>query len=500
MHPIYLLLRHRLTRWLRDPSWGTGTIAGQAVMLGLLLFLLIPIAGGSYALGSVLRELYPSTDTLRLLNGGLIYLLPILTVSRFLIQSPISERVSTYLALPINRQDLLQGQALLPLISVHSVFALVMVVPLWTAEVWTSLSPVQALAWLGSALLVAVLLPSLGAQGLQILLGRRPRWFVGALAGGAGVVAADAILGSDLFRAASRFVFGAPLAGLISTLAGTGGVYAGLLRLMRERLEIDQHTEPRRGGTPSWSQTVYRWVEQTPAGRLVAMELRQIFRTRRLRGVILYTTLIVIGIHIWGFITVVFLGKPINILYLVLASTTGIGGCAIGLGPLIIGISADHADELFTQPIRLKDIVWGKLTILWLSTGPGAVLLLIACGWMPLRETLLFTGAVFWWWGVIVPGLIWINLHTRNPVDLSASHFSLQNNFHSLTTIFLALSPLVACVAVENTGQWWTVVAGMGLLGLAGICVLIYTTMPLTGKLARHRLKILEGFRENPPI
>lgn len=28
------LFRHRVTSWLRDPSWGTGTVAGQVVLLG----------------------------------------------------------------------------------------------------------------------------------------------------------------------------------------------------------------------------------------------------------------------------------------------------------------------------------------------------------------------------------------------------------------------------------------------------------------------------------
>jgi len=84
MRALRILLRHRITSWLRDPSWGTGTVAGHIVLLGLLLFLLAPLGLGSYVLGDVLRELYPETDALRLINGGVLYLVPAFMASRFL--------------------------------------------------------------------------------------------------------------------------------------------------------------------------------------------------------------------------------------------------------------------------------------------------------------------------------------------------------------------------------------------------------------------------------
>ena len=107
MRAIRFLLRHRVTRWLRDPSWGTGTVAGQIVLLALLLFFLLPLGVFSYVLGDVLRELYPEANALRLINGGMLYLVPALMASRFLLRSPPSERVAPYVSLPISPSGLL---------------------------------------------------------------------------------------------------------------------------------------------------------------------------------------------------------------------------------------------------------------------------------------------------------------------------------------------------------------------------------------------------------
>jgi hypothetical protein len=114
MRALRILLGHRVARWLRDPSWGTGTIGGQIVLLALLLFLLFPLGLGSYVLGDVLRELYPDAGALRLINGGMLYLVPVLTASRFLLQSPPSERVAPYVALPILVLGVLWGSTVRP--------------------------------------------------------------------------------------------------------------------------------------------------------------------------------------------------------------------------------------------------------------------------------------------------------------------------------------------------------------------------------------------------
>lgn len=183
MRALRILLRHRVTRWLRDPTWGTGTVAGQVVLLGFLLVLLAPLGLGSYVLGEVLRELYPEASALSLINGGMLYLVPVFMASRFLTQPPPSEHVAPYVSLPISGTGLLNGQAALSLLSLHTVFAVVLVGPVWAREIATAWTPVGAGAWLVAALLLTIVLASHGANLLHLLLGRRPWGTAGALAG-----------------------------------------------------------------------------------------------------------------------------------------------------------------------------------------------------------------------------------------------------------------------------------------------------------------------------
>jgi hypothetical protein len=131
MRALRILLRHRVAQWVRDPTWGAGTVAGQIVVLALLLFLLVPVGLGSYMVGAGIRAVSPGGDVLRVINGGVLYLVSALTLARFFLQSPPSGRLAPYLALPMRRRGVLRGQIVLALLSVHTVFAVVIVGPVW---------------------------------------------------------------------------------------------------------------------------------------------------------------------------------------------------------------------------------------------------------------------------------------------------------------------------------------------------------------------------------
>ncbi len=498
MCALRILLRHRVTSC---PSWGTGTVAGQIVLLALLVLLLFPLGLFGYVLGDVLRELYPDASALRLINGAMLYLVPALTASRFFLQSPPSERVAPYVSLPISRTRLLHGQAALSLLSLHTLFAVVLVGPVWAGEVVAAVSPVKAAAWLASALLLAVVLPSYGANLLHLLLGRRPRWLLAGLAGSAGLFAVDALAGPDLFRTASRFVFGAPAIGLVVTTGATGATYAALFRTMQVRLEVDRRTSRRIGGPSRWGRAAYRWVAQNlPAGPLVALELRQILRTRRLRGMTLYTLFLLACLYLWGIASILFAKPPSDSLFFIIACTAGIPGPSLGLGPIIFGASSSHADGLFTEPHRLQDLVVSKLVSLWICAVPGTVLLLIISSAFPVHKAGFLAACVVWWWGITIPGFVWIGLYIRKPVDLSASHFSFRNDFHALPALLLAFLPMTAFTIADGSGIWWRMSAGMGGLGLVGLLVHVWTQTPLASGLDRNRYEMLKSFRENEPI
>ncbi len=502
MRVLRLLLRHRVTRWWRDPTWGLGTVAGQAAVLGLFVIVMGPLGVGSYVVGDVLRALFPTAEPLRLINGGMLALLPLLAGSRFLFETPPSGRMARYVALPLSPRGLLHGQALLSLPSVYTVMALVLVLPVWTAEVWGTLAPTGALAWLATALLLTAACAGYGARLLHLLLGRRPRIVFGGLGLLAGFVGADAVLGPDLFRGLSRALFGHPVAGAAGALVLTAAMHGALVWAMRVQLTVDRSRRRRSGGAAPRGGGLYRWMERTlPVGQLMALTLRQVTRTRRLRGMMLYASLGVVALHGWGAILATGVADGSVEFYLILACTTGIGGAALGLAPIVFGVSSGHADALFARPHRPTALVWTKLVMLWVSTVPGSVLVLGVGLGLPASQAAFLVASVLWWWGVIVPVCVWIGVYAQKPVDLSASHFSLRtNSLYELPVILLGLSPMWIYAGIEATGYWWSTSAGMGALGLIGLFALVWTDRPLAQRLRARRHEMMAGFRENEPV
>ena len=505
MHALRILLRHRVTRWLRHPEWGTGTVVGQIVLLGLLLVFLWPVGMGSYMFGAGIRELYPDLDVLWVLNSGMLYLVPALTLARFFLQSPPSDQLAPYLDLPVRRRAVLRGQAAFTLLSVHTVFAIVIVGPVWVAEVGPVLSMVEAGVWLVVALLLVGVVPAFGMQLLNVLLGRHPKWFLSVLLVAAGGFGVNAILEASLLQSASRLVFGTPFVGLALSMLAAVGTYAALLRVMEAQIEVDRRASSRTAGASSWGMGIYRWIETTlPTGRLVALELRQVVRTRRMRGLALMGIAIVLG----------FFG--LFVAELVLEETAepsssgvlniafwGLGGTLLGVSVQAFAVSADHMEGMLARPHRLASIVMAKMGLLWAGLVPGTLLLLALLPWLPLRVGALFGGCAVYWWGVIVPWMVYLGPQMRTPVDLSASAFSFNGSLGNLTGLALVpiiLVVIVGSVVAATASAWWIVAVltgGAGLLGLGG---LIWTLRPFVRQLDRHRHEMIEGFRENESI
>ena len=71
-------------------------MAGQIVLLGLLLAFLFPLGLLSYVLGDVLRETIPGADPLALINGGMLYLMPAFIYLGPHVRTPADASASTF--------------------------------------------------------------------------------------------------------------------------------------------------------------------------------------------------------------------------------------------------------------------------------------------------------------------------------------------------------------------------------------------------------------------
>lgn len=502
MRAIRILLRHRVTNWIRDPSWGDGTVAGQIVLMGLLLFLLAPLGLASYVVGDVLREVVPGRNPIMLLNGGMLYFVPVLMGSRFLLQSPPSERIASYTTLPVSPGGLLNGQVILSLLSIHSLAAIVLVGPVWAAEIMTAWAPLPAFAWLGTALLLTVGVANHGALLLHLLLGRRPWLVLGALGIGGVGAAVDVALGGESIQAVSRAVFGRPGIGLAGAVVGMGGLHAAVLQVMQERLEIDGRSSQRVGVPSGRGPAVYRWIERTlPAGRLVALELRQVVRTRRMRGMAI--TGLGLSFLFYGIVCASLVwGGTIDGNGVMNLAFWGIGSPFLMVGFTVYGLSAGYLAGLLARPHALSKIAAGKLALLWASLLPGSVLIPVLMPWMQIDKGIFLVGCALYWWGAIVPSTVYYGPRFRTPIDTSASAFTVNasGTLRGLVLLPVILGLLFGWFVAFATGAWAITAAVMGLVGLGGLGLVAWTWQPFARQLERHRREMLEAFRETEPM
>ncbi|PQJ34963.1 hypothetical protein BSZ35_10450 [Salinibacter sp. 10B] len=355
----------------------------------------------------LLQQRYPDADPTALVNGSMLYLVLGLVLVRLLFRFLRTERLDSYLPLPISTNRLLRAQFLLSLVSPHTLLALVIVGPLWSAEMGGATSTVGALAWLASALLLNVVGPALSTQGLSVLLDCRPWTGSVSLLLGVLAIGLDAATGLGLVHAASQFIFGTPVPGLACTLVGVGGATVALLRAMRIRLDTDQQTHrasTRSGGRGAF----YRCIEDTlPAGQLVALELRQMIRTRLLRR-FLPGLLPILLIGYGNYFIAAVPGGSLSPLGEA-RSAFWIVGVVAGImiyGGYSYGVLSDYADGLFARPHALAMIVKSRMIMLGLWALFGLLLTIPLWPWVPRAQVVSALAFVVFLIGTFIPGLV----------------------------------------------------------------------------------------------
>lgn len=476
----------------------------QIVLVGLALLLLFPVGALSYFIGEGLRDVYPNADVVRLINRGVLYVPLAFLVSRFFLQARPGVRLQPYLPLPLSRRSLVHTQALLPVASLHSLFATVALVPLWTHEILGTLPPVSAVAWLMGALTWAVLIPSYGAQLLQTTLGRRPARFAGLAALTAVALAVDAWLDLDLVPRLSSGLFGRPLLGLAATGALAAALHEGTVQSVLQTLRTDDTGRRRRGTV--LPPAVRSWVERTlPGGRHAVLELQLIARHRRTRGFALF------GIG-FGLLFAVLLGGEAwaggaieNGVNLFNAAFWGVAGFMVQYGPLCIGISSSFVDGLLTRPAKPRQFLLAKLTVMWAGAAPTLLVFLPILALLPIHQSALFLGLVVYMLSILCPLYVYFGPKMRKPVDLSKSSFSIsKGSFHAIGILPAAIPVLIVpFVLITADGHLvWYATAGafIGVSLLSLFFLRIRGLKWMEAQLRENRHDLADGFRTNDPI
>jgi hypothetical protein len=225
--------------------------------------------------------------------------------------------------------------------------------------------------------------------------------------------------------------------------------------------------------------------------------LRQILRTRRLRGLFLVGLVTSAYFNGIAFATAEQTVKAADLFNIVLF---GIGGPASGLGFWLFGTWSGYAEGLFARPHAPVDIVRAKLVLLWIALLPGSLGLLVLLPWLSGAHAAFLGALLLCWAGVIVPGFLYIGPRFRTPVDTSASVFTMTTNVHGLRYLPLLFLLVVISFVALLLDAWWGTAVVVAVASTGALFGVLWTVRPFARQLNRHRREMLEGFRENEPI
>lgn len=498
MSALALLARNRFRQWVRNPLLGDGTLAGQIVIsaivvLAVTLFLLAPLFALGWTLPVLLETLYPDTPPQqalsRLLLPGFVAAFPV----RVLFHAGSRGTLQPYRILPLSRRPLAAADVTLHFASTHTLAALAFLAPAWWQVIRPATSPTESVLWLLAALaLVGVW--TLAALFLHASLGRRSRWFWGAVVGSLAVGAADVWTEVSLVSAVSGPALQRPWIGLF-LFGGTAAILAR--RVIDARVDALRHSPASATSRmPSWLEAIaHRLSRYGDTGRYAALELRRAFRQRRLRG------LLIMGILMGPYVGVIDqMGSGSGDSFLWVLWGMG-GGIVLIYAPFVIAAEHAHLDGIITAPANPESMMRGKIVFYQIGVLVCALLNAPMLAFLSADTVWFALAALPLVLGVMAPMMPWVGAGTPVPMDPGRSVFSFSANtsLHTLPLIVPFIGIGVVAIVFDATGQAFWLLA-LAAPGLAGLAAFRFWARTAARRLHRRRHRLVRDLRTKDPL
>ncbi|MBO6577128.1 MAG: hypothetical protein JJ896_14830 [Rhodothermales bacterium] len=492
MRLLLLLVRQQLRFRLRSFK-----VRGNMASTLVLGFFGAYIAFTLFTLGAFLpvftEQMAPGTPARALVDRHALSTLIGLFFLRFLLQKTPKVHVESYLHLPVPRNLLVAFFSGSTVFSVHNVFPLLFAVPFAVRF----LAPVDgvwgAVQWTG-AIVTLLLVSNFANIYVRTQLNRREGVFLAALGVLLTVALADEYLGAGVLGRASTILFTEvhrPSWLLVTSMAGV--VVGSAMLASGALLEALRREDP--AVVPS--QTPGRLHEMAErwdlAGHLIWLELRLMWRNRRPRHYLIVSLM-------FSTIYLVFLlGTPGVFDGAALGAVIGLfasGGFVLNYGQLMFSWDSSHMEGLMARSVQIRAMTRAKMIVLQASCLLLFVVSLPVFLWLqpdliPLHVAFLFYNA-----GITSQVILELATRNRERVDLGRSGgFFNYEGFsakHWLWFLPTAMPPAVLLLVLRDSPQVaWTVLAGLGLLGLL---TSEFWTRRHAGRVERRKHTMLAGF------
>lgn len=485
-------LRHRALYWMRHPSHGAGTLAGQFVVFCLLVLLMTlfvygPLASVGWFLPDVVAELAPKTTPLDAARAwflwGFIALIPV----RFLMHSPTGRTIPAYLLLPLDTRTLVHTRLALELVSLHTLVPFSIGIPVLIRVIAPSLSPLQTAAW-GLCLVAATAAYTYAGILLNEAFGIRSRLFWSVAGGTALLFALDRVLPVDVFLPLSAALLSRPVAAALTLAATAASLYALLFRI-RQTTYARRMEASNPGPSIGPLDPLIAWIETLgTAGNATALELRLIARHRRPRGICL----------------LLLVGGPLMCYAFALTNDTAtlfltVQYMSMGF-PFMYGVilfSGDHGhlEGLLARSSDPNVLVRGKVQAMQIMNAALFVLMGPALVFLPLERAMLLCAWLPYGLFVVAPLSVYFAASTSNPVDLSVSAFAPQTSSFHMLPLVLPLFAAFGLIIAERSIDHWIFSILPAVIGGVAATTLPAVLRATTRKLERRKYRLLDSFR-----
>lgn len=492
---LLTFLRHRVLYWIRHPAHGSGTRAGQVVLIGLLIFVMTlfvygPLATLGWFLPDIAADMPGDASAKDLANEwflwGFVALIPV----RFLLHSPTASTTPAYLTLPIQHGSLVHARLGLELVSLHTLVPLSIGIPVILRAIAPASSLVGTAAWT-ICLLAATAAYSYAGVALNEALRRRSRLFWSVLGATVLLFLVDWFAPMDVFLPLSAALMSRPLVAAPSLLAVLAFLYGFLFRLRHTTYKVTDDTNS--NVTPAWVSSAVEWIAATgPGGQATALELRLMMRHRRTRGIFLM--LLAIG----PLMCYVFAATQ-DLTALILTLQYVAMGIPFSYGAMLFSGDHGHLEGLLARSSNTALLVHGKVRAVQLMNTALFVLMGPALAFLSIQDALFLSAWLPYSLLVLAPLSVHFAASTSTPIDLSTSAFAQHaSSMHMLPMILPLMGAMVSVVIYMSVGPWsgFVIPVLFSVIGAASLSSLRNAT---ARKLERRKYRLLHSFRSMEP-
>lgn len=489
---LLTFLSHQWTGFWRSKS-KTGTIAAQLLMAFLALYLIAVSILVGYGMEEIIEKLLPGKDVMVVFNGMILYYYALEFLLRMQLQELPTLAVVPYLHLNIPKQKLVNFLNVSAIFSAFNLLPIFLFFPFIIMTIRLDDGLFACIGYLLSILSLtafsnyaALYLKRVSTGNMKIVL--------------VGLVALFVIGGLEYFQifsisVISNLVFQTIAAYPLGAIAFIG-LAITMFIINARYLRNNLYVEELKSGTERKSSTDYPYLDRFgETGTLVALEIKLILRNKRPRATVTKGLIFLF----YGFI---FYKEGImesnqfeKMLFPVVFMT---GNMILLYGQFMFGWQGAEFDGLLANKTNIRTFFKAKFLMLSLS---ASILTLITSLYGLLSWKLLLIQLAAYFYNIGVATVVVLYFATRNYkyIDLKkGASFNWQGVGASsmLMSLPILLLPYLIYLPLSIFINPYWGLAGIALLGIAGLCSREYWLSMLIKAFNKRKYKIAAGFRE----